>query len=130
MQRQHINPWTWQDQFGFVQANEVRNAERVLLISGQTAIDANGNVLSTGDMAGQITASLDNLKTVLRQSGMSVEDLVRVNFYTTDMDRFLTEAHEALGTRLANVRYATTYLGVSRLAFPELLVEIEATAMA
>jgi enamine deaminase RidA (YjgF/YER057c/UK114 family) len=130
MERRHINPWTWQDQFGFVQANELRNAERILVISGQTAIDGNGNVLSAGDMAGQVTACLDNLETVLRQSGMSVENLVRAIFYTTDMDRFLAEAHEALGTRLANVRYATTYLGVSRLAFPELLVEIEATAMA
>jgi hypothetical protein len=35
-----INPWTWQDQFGFVQANGIGAIERVLICSGQTALDA------------------------------------------------------------------------------------------
>jgi hypothetical protein len=53
-----------------------------------------------------------------------------LNYYTTDVDRFF-EAAEALGPRLAaaGCQSAGTLLGVARLAFPELMVEMEATAM-
>jgi enamine deaminase RidA (YjgF/YER057c/UK114 family) len=56
--------------------------------------------------------------------------VVRLNYYTTDVDRFF-EAHDALVGRLAEAgcQPSSTLLGVTRLAFPELLVEIEATAV-
>lgn len=130
MERRAVNPWTWQEQFGFVQANEVRNPQRILFISGQTSLDANANVAAAGDMRGQVEAALNNLESVLREAGMSLTNLVRLNFYATDMDRFLQESPEILGQRLAGVAYATTYLGVTRLAIPGLLIEIEATAVA
>ena len=130
MERRAVSPWTWQEQFGFVQANEVRNPQRILFISGQTSLDANANVAAAGDMRGQVEAALNNLELVLREAGMSLSNLVRLNFYATDMDRFLQESHEILGQRLAGVEYATTYLGVTQLAVPGLLIEIEATAVA
>ena len=130
MERRAINPWSWQEQFGLVQANEVRNLQRVLFVSGQTSLDADANVAAVGDMRGQVEAALDNLETVLQQAGMSLANLVRVTFYSTDLDRFLAESHEPLAQRMAGVEYATTYLGVTRLALPDLLVEIEATAIA
>ena len=43
MERRTINPWTWQERFGFQQANEVTGAERVLYCAGQTSVDGNGN---------------------------------------------------------------------------------------
>jgi enamine deaminase RidA (YjgF/YER057c/UK114 family) len=130
MERRAINPWTWQQQFGFVQANEVRQPQRILFVSGQTSLDAAASVAAVGDMRGQVVAALDNLETVLRQAEMSFANLVRLTFYATDMDRFLAEAPEVLAQRLAGVEYATTYLGVTRLAMPDLLIEIEATAVA
>ncbi len=58
-------------------------------------------------------------------------DVVRLNYYTTDVEAF-SQAADALGSRLAGAgcRPASTLLGVPRLAFPEFLVEIEATAVA
>jgi enamine deaminase RidA (YjgF/YER057c/UK114 family) len=129
VERRSINPWTWQEAFGFEQAVEVTGAQRVLLISGQTSINADGAAEAAGDMVGQVTAAIDNLETVLKQAGMSSADVVRLTVYTTDMDRFLGEGHEILATRLAGVEHAMTLIGVTRLAFPELLVEIEATAL-
>lgn len=131
MERRIINPWTWQDAFGFVQANEVSGPRRVLVCSGQTSVDANGHPAHAGDMQAQIGLALDNLETVLRESGMSLKDVVRLNWYTTDVDGFLGAA-DAFGGRLAQAgcRPACTLLGVARLAFPELLVEFEATAVA
>lgn len=129
MERRVINPWAWQDGFGFVQAVEVRNAQSTLYCAGQTSNDAEGRPLHAGDMRAQITSALDNLETVLRQSGYDLSDLVRLNMYTTDVDLFLAN-YDALVTRLAaaGVRQSATLLGVTRLAFPEWLVELEATA--
>ena len=119
MQKRVINPWTWQDQFGFVQANEIQGVQRSLVCSGQTSLDANGSPVNVGDMSGQLNQALDNLETVLAQAGFSLSDVVRLNFYTTDIDSFF-EAFPAAAQRLgeAGCRFASTWLGVSRLAFP------------
>ena len=45
MNKTTINPWTWQDQFAFVQANEISHEKRMLICAGQTSNDENGNPL-------------------------------------------------------------------------------------
>jgi enamine deaminase RidA (YjgF/YER057c/UK114 family) len=125
-----VNPWTWQEAFGFSQGVEIRAASRTLLISGQTSINAEGQPGSVCDMAGQTTAAIDNLDTVLREAGMTFDNVVRLAIFTTDVDRYLAEGHETMTSRVGHSAYAMTLLGVARLAFPELLVEIEATAVA
>ena len=130
MERQIVNPWTWQDQFGYVQANELRGAEQVLLCAGQTSVSADGEPMHEGDMGAQIAQALDNLETVLTEAGFALADVVRLNFYVTDVDAFI-ESGEVYGARLAEAgcRPASTLLGVARLAIAPLLVEIEATAV-
>lgn len=128
MQRRVINPWTWQDQMGFVQANEITGAQRMLVCSGQASVDENGAPVHVGDMAGQISKALDNLETVLTQAGYELRDIVRLNVCTTDVDAFF-QNYQVVASRLAGVELASTLVGVTRLAFPELLVELEATAV-
>ncbi len=130
MERRIINPWTWQDQFGYVQANDISSAQRTLFLAGQTSVDEEGRPIHPDDMAAQIAQALDNLEAVLREAGAALSDVVRLNLYTTDVDRLL-EAHDTFADRLAEAecRPASTLLGVTSLAFPELLVEIEATAV-
>ena len=129
MERRIVNPWTWQDQLGFVQANETSGVERVLHCAGQTSVDADGQPLHEGDMGAQVGQALDNLETVLSEAGFSLADVVRLNYFVTDVDAFI-QAGEVYGAKLAEAecRPASTLLGVARLAFPQLLVEIEATA--
>jgi enamine deaminase RidA (YjgF/YER057c/UK114 family) len=81
-------------------------------------------------MRGQLMRSLDNLETVLAEAGFGLADVVRLNYYTTDIDAFF-ESYDAVTSRLAEAgaRVSST-LGITRLAQPELLVEIEATAVA
>jgi enamine deaminase RidA (YjgF/YER057c/UK114 family) len=131
VERKVINPWTWQDQFGYVQANEVSGVQRTLICSGQVSINAEGRPVHPEDMGAQLTQALDNLQAVLREAGTELSDVVRLNIYTTDLDRFF-EAYGAVAERLAKAgcQPASTILGVTHLAFPELLVEIEATAVA
>jgi enamine deaminase RidA (YjgF/YER057c/UK114 family) len=126
-----INPWTWQDQFGFAQAIEVTGSERALFCAGQTSTDPDGNPLHPGDMRAQVSQALDNLETVLREAGFDLSQVVRLNTYTTDVDALLG-SYDLITSRLAEAgcRPSATLLGVARLAFPEYLVELEATAVA
>lgn len=129
MERKVINPWKWQDQYGFVQANEVSGAQRVLYCAGQVSVDGEGNPVHPGDMRAQIEQAMDNLNTVLSSADFRMSDVVRLNFYTTDVDRIM-EAWPVIQSRLAQAkcRQASTLLGVARLYHPDILVEIEATA--
>ncbi|WP_433203304.1 RidA family protein [Dactylosporangium sp. CS-047395] len=131
MQRTPVNPWAWSAQFGYHQAELVTGATRTLFCAGQTAMSPDGEPQHPGDMAAQITLSLDNLEAVLAGAGMSLANLVRLKVYTTDVD-LLLQHYGALGPRLAAAGAAppSTLLGVVRLAVPELLVELEGTAVA
>ena len=130
MEHRAINPWDWQNQLGFSQAIEVRAAQRVLYCAGQASMSADGRPLHAGDMRAQIGQALDNVEVVLKSAGLSLSDVVRLNYYTTNVDDFFA-AYEVVLRRLkdAGIQPSSTLLGVSRLAFPELLIEIEATAV-
>jgi enamine deaminase RidA (YjgF/YER057c/UK114 family) len=131
VQRTDINPWQWSLQFGFSQGLVIEDGQRVLFCAGQTSVDGDGNPQHPGDMAAQVALAADNLEVVLQGAGMTLANLVRLNFYTTDVDSLLANTG-ALGERLgaAGVTPPGTLLGVARLAFPELLVELEGTAVA
>jgi enamine deaminase RidA (YjgF/YER057c/UK114 family) len=131
MERRPVNPWTWSLGFAFNQAELIQGQRRLLVCSGQTATDADGRPQHPGDMAAQLTMALDNLEAVLAAAGMTLADVVRLGVFTTDVDRLL-EHYRVVAERLeaAGVRPPSTLLGVARLAAPELLVELEATAMA
>ena len=130
MQRTAINPWSWSAKLGFDQAQLVEGHRRVLICSGQDAVDANGSSQHPDDMAAQLGLALDNLEAVLADAGMTLASVTRLNIYTTDLDTLLqhfnvlTERFEGSGER-----FASTLLGVARLAGPDLLVALEATAM-
>ena len=87
-----VNPWTWQDSFGFSQAIDVRQGGRVLYCAGQTSVDASGAPLHAGDMAAQITQAFDNLETVLKAAGLTLGHVVRLNYYTCDVPAFFQAA--------------------------------------
>ncbi len=132
MEQRKVNPWKWQDQYGFSQAIEVTGGERVAYCAGQTSSDSDGETLHGDDMGAQCRQAFDNLETVLAHAGMALANVVRLNYYVTDIDRFFAEGVQIVGERLAGagIQPAGTLLGVSRLAYPDLLIELEATAVA
>jgi enamine deaminase RidA (YjgF/YER057c/UK114 family) len=127
---QAVNPWTWQDQFGFSQAISATPPSRLVFCAGQASHDADGTVLHAADIGAQLTQSFNNLETVLQQAGTDLSHVVRLNYYTTDVDGLLGAWH-LIADRLseAGCRPTSTLLGVTRLAFPDMLIEIEATAL-
>ncbi|WP_410671783.1 RidA family protein [Amycolatopsis sp. cmx-4-68] len=131
MERTAVNPWPWSAELGFNQGELVSGATRLLYCSGQTAMDGDGKPRHEGDMAAQLALSLDNLEAVLGEAGLSLADLVRLTVYTTDVAGLFPH-YGVLASRLgaAGVAPATTMLGVTRLAIPGQLVELEGTAVA
>jgi enamine deaminase RidA (YjgF/YER057c/UK114 family) len=131
VERTVVNPVTWSVAMGFNQGEVVSGHTRTLYCSGQTAMSADGEPRHDGDMAGQLALSLDNLEAVLGEAGMALGDLVRLSVYTTDVD-LLFQHYGVLAARLgaAGVAPPTTMLGVTRLAVPGQLVELEGTAVA
>lgn len=128
MERSDVNPWEWSKQFGFSQGVDLRQPERLLFCSGQTAIQPDGSPPASDDMGEQVRMAFRNLGEVLSAAGYRTTDVVRINYYTTDVDELLpvlhSGAHEFFGDNLP----ASTLLGVSRLAYPQLKIEIEAIA--
>ncbi|WP_406210298.1 RidA family protein [Streptomyces sp. NBC_01017] len=131
MERTAVNPVTRSAEMGFNQGEVVSGHTRTLYISGQTAMSSDGKPQHAGDMAAQLTLSIDNLQAVLGEAGMSLANLVRLNVYTTDVD-LLFQHYGVLAARLgaAGVAPTTTMLGTTRLAIPTLMVELEGTAVA
>jgi len=131
MKRNAVNPWDWSLRLGYHQAEVIEGAQRQVVCAGQTAVDADGVPQHAGDMRAQISLALDNLQTVLGAAGMDLANVTRLGIFTTDVDGAL--AHfDLLGQRFGAVQAAPpmTLLGVSRLALPGLMFEIEATAAA
>lgn len=115
---------------GFNQGELVQGATRTLYISGQTAMSSEGRPEHEGDLGSQLALSIDNLESVLREVGMTLANVVRLNVYTTDVD-LLFQHYDVLAARLGQAQVAptTTMLGVTRLAIPGQVVELEATAV-
>jgi enamine deaminase RidA (YjgF/YER057c/UK114 family) len=122
-----INPHSWTIGLGFDQAKLIEGHQRMLVCSGQDAVDANGSPQHPGDMAAQLELALDNLEAIVAAAGMSLADVVRLNVYTTDVDEAIGHFPK-LNERFGDSRYATSILGVTHLP-AQFLVMLEATAV-
>lgn len=131
MQRTAVNPWDWSLKLGYNQAEVIEGVTRHVICAGQTAVDGEGMPQHPGDMRNQISLSLDNLEAVLNDAGMDLSHVIRLGIYATDVDEALKN-FDLLGMRFGPRQVAPpmTLLGVTRLAVPGLLFEIEATAAA
>ncbi|MCZ4561416.1 RidA family protein [Rhodococcus sp. IEGM 1401] len=130
MERTAVNPVRWSVDMGFNQGEIVSGQARTLYLSGQTATGDDGSPQHADDMGAQLSLCLDNMEAVLAEANMSLANLVRLNVYTTDVDALLPHYGD-LAARLgaAGVKPTSTLLGVTRLAYPSLLVELEGTAV-
>jgi enamine deaminase RidA (YjgF/YER057c/UK114 family) len=108
-----------------------QGAERLRLLRRPDLRRRRREASSRGRHAAPAHEALDNLETVLGEAGLGLADVVRLDYYTTGVDA-LFESYDAVTSPLAEAgaRVSSTLLGVTRLAHPALLVEIEATAAA
>ncbi len=131
MERHAVNPWDWSIKLGYNQAEVIDGATHQLICAGQTAVDAQGSPQHPGDMRAQMSLALDNLEAVLKAADMGLRNVIKLGVYATDVDEALKN-FDLMGKRFGphQVSPPMTLLGVTRLAIPGLLFEIEATAAA
>ncbi len=101
----------------------------LLLISGQAAIDESGALVGVGDFDTQAEQVFRNLQRVLEAGGSSLDRVVKVTIFLTDMANF-PKIVELRGTWFTPPYPADTIVEVTSLALPELEIEIEAIAVA
>jgi enamine deaminase RidA (YjgF/YER057c/UK114 family) len=130
MQRTAINPWPWSLQVGGItRPRRLMATRRTSTVQARRRSMRIGKPQFAGDLGSQLGLALDNLKAVLDGAGMTLANVVRLNIFTTDVDAFLAQLG-VLHARLQGAAPPGTLLGVARLTYPELMVEIEATAVA
>lgn len=84
-----MNPWPWSLEIGFNQAEIVEGKSRELICAGRTAMSAEGVPQHPDDMAAQLGLALGNLEAVLHAAEMTLANVVRLNYYTTDVDSLI-----------------------------------------
>jgi 2-iminobutanoate/2-iminopropanoate deaminase len=108
----------------YAQAVVLRGGD-MMICSGQVAFNADRDIMCKGDLRGQTRQCFENLKTVITKAGASMTDIVHLTVYLTEMREFprLGEiARQYLGEPFPGM----TLIGVKELAWPDLLVEIQA----
>ena len=121
-----IDPgWSWDDKLPLAQAKQIGNT---IYVSGQVAFNAQGKLVGKGNMKTQTRQVFRNIKAVLRAAGAKMEHVVKINTYITDPDKFM-DMLEARGDIFGDNPPASTAVVVAGLAFPGLLIEVEAIAV-
>jgi 2-iminobutanoate/2-iminopropanoate deaminase len=124
--RRTVDPgWAWDDRLPLAQGKQIGNT---IYVSGQIAYDSNGKLVGEGDMKAQTRQVFDNLKSILESAGSSLKDIVKINTYITDGSKFM----DMLAVRseiFGDDPPASTAVVVAALAFPALLIEVEAIAI-
>jgi 2-iminobutanoate/2-iminopropanoate deaminase len=101
----------------------------IVWISGQVSQDRDGKVVHKGDFTAQARQALANLKAMVEAAGGTIQDIIKVNTYLTDL-RYREELARVRGEFFPDGKLpASTLVGVTALADPDMLVEIEAIAV-
>ena len=121
-----IDPgWGWDDQLPLAQAQQMGNT---IYVSGQVAYNAEGKLVGEGDMKAQTRQVFQNIQEILAAAGADIKDIIKINTYITDQSKFM----DMLAVRseiFGNTPPASTAVVVAGLAFPGLLIEVEAIAI-
>jgi len=99
----------------------------LLFLAGQVAQDPDGNVVGRGDVEAQAVQIFDNLRAVLASAGATLNDVVKLTTYTTNV-AYRAKIAEVRGRYFTTYFPPNTFVVVASLATPDYLLEIEAVA--
>ena len=127
MPRELLNPSDLHPAPGFSHITTATGT-RTIYFAGQVALDVEFGIIGEGDLRAQTVAAMRNLETAMREVGVGWDDIVRRTVYTT-----MPTEYETITSGIDEVtggagHPAQTIAGVTGLAVPGLLIEIEATA--
>jgi enamine deaminase RidA (YjgF/YER057c/UK114 family) len=128
VEKRQVNPWSWQDRFGYSQAWRVDGAESTVYLAGQGPISADGELVGEGDFAAQVRQTFANIRTVLEHAGASLDAVVKLNVYLTDIGQ-LREYGRIRAEVMPGPPPAGTAVQVGALAVPGMMIEVDAVAV-
>ena len=128
MDKQQVNPWEWQNALGFSQAWRVDGARSIVFASGQAPISPDGQLVGSRDFEAQVRQVFENLRAVIEQAGSTLDSVVKLTVFLTDMSR-LRDYTRIKAEFFTGDQPASSAVGVTALARPEMMVEVEALAV-
>lgn len=107
---------------------------RTVYLAGQVSWDTEGNLVGAGDVAAQAERAYLNIAAALDSVGATVADLAKVTVYVVDLDeekagQFVVGRERAAAALGVELRQPSTWIGVTSLAAPGYLVEVDAVAV-
>ena len=115
----------WEKKYGYSRAVQI---DKFVFVAGTTAVDEKGTIVRKGSPYAQAKFIFQKMERALREAGSSLNDVVRVRTFVTDISRW-EEVARAQGEVFADIRPAATLVQVTALVNPDLLVEIEVDAL-
>ena len=115
----------WEDKVGYCRAVRIGNT---IEVAGTTAVDENGAVAYPNDLYQQTVFILQKIEAALKQCGATLQDVIRTRMFVTDISQW-EAAGKAHGEMFRNIKPVTTMVEVKGLINPDLVIEIEATAI-
>jgi 2-iminobutanoate/2-iminopropanoate deaminase len=125
----HSNPSGMTQPTAYSQVVEVNGPHRLIFVAGQTGVDASGKAAK--EFRAQAVQAFENIKTALASVGGSMDNVVRLVTYLTDIEQNADAYREVRASFFANKATlpASTLLQITRLANPSFLIEVDATAI-
>lgn len=114
----------WEDLVGYSRAVRIGN---IIEVSGTTSVDGD-MLIGKDDLYAQTKFILLKVEKALHEAGAQITDVVRTRMYVTDISKW-EEAGKAHAEFFREIKPATTMVEVSRLIHPDLLIEIEVSAL-
>jgi 2-iminobutanoate/2-iminopropanoate deaminase len=129
MNVRHSNPSGMTQPTAYSQVVEVNGPHRLVFVAGQTGVDASGKAAQ--DFRAQAVQAFENIKTALASVGGSMDNVVRLTTYMTDLEQNADTYREVRTSFFTNkgALPASTLLQITRLANPSFLIEVDATAI-
>jgi enamine deaminase RidA (YjgF/YER057c/UK114 family) len=115
----------WEEIVGYSRAVRIGN---MIEVAGTTAVDDNGQVVGPGDVAKQMEFILLKIEKALTAAGATLADVIKTRMFVTNIADW-EKIGKVHGTFFKEIKPAATMLEVKSLISPELLVEIEVTAI-
>ena len=125
---QILSPSLRQPSGVFSHATVVEATGRLVFISGMTARRADGSIAGIGDVAGQTSPSLREIKAAVEAAGGTLDDVCRVDVYVRNMEHF-DAIHKVRAQYFNPPLPASTMVEVTKMTSPDYLIEINAIAV-